>query len=366
MGIYIISFILNMLFGLSLNLNNQGRYNFNEININPIKRKIYLFVTAIQLGLICGFRSELMAYDTEEYKIIFDMCPSTWDTLFDKTSYVEVGFRVFCALIKIFGGEFQTMLIISSLFVMGSCCTFIYRHSKDVLLSVFIIISFPFFYSSFDIVRHFLATAFLLLGYKYVEERKFFKFLIFMFLGGLFQTGIWIFFPLYFAKTFKWNWKIMFFAIISTALIFVLLKPIVIFITNLLGKSSGLESGWVGEFGGGIKTALMYGIILLLAITCFYQLKDPDQKDMTAVNYILLLFVSSVIFIQARMMTRVIMTLAAFLAIAMPQLLDKSRTKSDLNYFALKFSFIIIGFVYHAFLLLTNWQNVVPYIPFWG
>ena len=170
MGIYIVSFILNMLFGLSLNMKLNGQYDYNELNNNIIKRKIYLFITALQLGLLCGFRADVMAYDTEEYRIIFDMCPDSWGTLFDKTSYVEVGFRVFCAFIKIFGGNFQTMLIISSLCVMGSCCIFIYRHSKDILFSVFIIISFPFFYSSFDIVRHFLATAFVLLGYKYVEN----------------------------------------------------------------------------------------------------------------------------------------------------------------------------------------------------
>lgn len=365
MGIYIVSFILNMLFGLSLNMKLNGQYDYNELNNNIIKRKIYLFITALQLGLLCGFRADVMAYDTEEYRIIFDMCPDSWGTLFDKTSYVEVGFRVFCALIKIFGGNFQTMLIISSLFVMGSCCIFIYRHSKDILFSVFIIISFPFFYSSFDIVRHFLATAFVLLGYKYVEERKLFKFLLFMGLGALFQTGILVFLPLYLMPKIKWNWKIMVIAILSTVMIFITLKPLAVFITNLLGKTSGIDSGWIGSFGGGIKTALMYAVVLVIAILSFYQIEEPNQDDMTAINYTLVLFISSVLFIQARMMTRVIMTLVAFLAIAIPRLMDKPRMKSDVNYFTLRFGFIIIAFVYHAFMLLTNWQNVVPYVPYW-
>jgi len=95
-------------------------------------------------------------------------------------------------------------------------------------------------------------------------------------------------------------------------------------------------------------------------------LKDKSRKDMCAVNYVLLLFVFSIIFINARMMTRMIMTSIALLAIAMPQLLDASRTRSLQNRLLLKTGFVVIGLGYHAFMLLTNWQNVVPYIPYWS
>lgn len=355
-----------MLFGLSLCIKGNGYYNYNELNINSKKRKIYLFVTAVQLGLICGFRSITMAYDTSAYKLIFDMCPDSWEYIFDKSSYVEVGFSVLCSVIKIFGGEYQTMLIITSLFVMGSCCIFIYRHSKDVILSVFIIISFPFFYSSFDIIRHFLSTAFFLLGYKYIAERKPIKYLLFIIAGSLFHSITWVFLPFYFAKKIKWNWKTMSVATIGTVLLYINIQPVAIWISELLGKSSGVYSGWIDSYGGGIRTALMYGVILLIAIIAFYQLKDRDEDDMNAINYVVLMFIFSIIFINARMMTRMIMTMVSLIAIAIPQLLDKSRTRSLRDYSILKFGFIAIGFVYHAFMLLSNWQNVVPYIPFWS
>lgn len=364
MTVYVISFALNMLFGLSLCIKGNGNYNANELNVNMVKRRLYLLVTAVQLGLICGFRSTEMAYDTNAYKLLFDLCPDNWKNIFEESSYVEVGFRVLCSIIKIYGGDYQTMLIITSLFVMGSCCIFIYRHSKDVVLSVFIIISFPFFYSSFDIIRHFLATAFLLLGYKYVVERKPIRFLLFIFIGSLFHSIAWLFLPFYFLRKLKWNRISAGITAIVTVILYIYIAPVADWISSMMDK--GVESGWIDSFGGGIKTAIMYGVVLLIAIAAYLLLKDKNEDDASALSYVVLMFVFSILFINARMMTRMIMTEVALIAIAIPQLLDKARTSSHRDHLILKLGFIAIGFIYHAFLLLSNWQNVIPYIPYWS
>ena len=153
---------------------------------------------------------------------------------------------------------------------------------------------------------------------------------------------------------------------ISTMVVFAYIRPVAIWVGKLIGKTFSENSSWGGSHGGGIKTVLMYGAIMLIAFVAFYQLNEKNQDDMTAVNYTVLLFISSIIFTNARIMIRVIMTAVALLAIAMPQLLDKSRTKSLRDYTILKMAFFAIGLVYHAFMLLTNWQNVVPYIPYWS
>jgi hypothetical protein len=355
-----------MIIGLIFSLNERKRIDSDELNKNKKKRIAYLTLVAVQLGLICGFRSTVMAYDTGTYKQIFDMAPDSWAHIFDKSSYAEAGFRILCSLIKIFGGGFQTMLVITSMFVMGSCCVFIYRHSKDVVLSVFIIISFPFYYSSFDIIRHFIVTAFFLLGYKYIEERKLVKYVVFILIGSLFHSVAVIFLPFYFAKKIKWSWKTMLVAITGTVAVYFLIEPIAILAGKLLGKSNGIASGWIASYGGGEKTAVMYAFVFLIAAMAYYLLKAPTEDDMNAVNYVLLMLVFSILFINARMMTRMIMTTVALVAIAIPQLLDKSRTRSLNDYVLLKLAFLGIGSAYHAFMLFTNWQHVVPYVPFWS
>lgn len=365
MGIYILNFLLNMTLGMVLCVKGGGKYSPNELNVNIRKRRLYLIITTIQLGLLCGLRSTKMTYDTGAYKIIFELCPSSWENIFVKTSYVEIGFRILCSIIKILGGDFQTMLICTSLFIIGSCCTFIYRHSKAVVLSVFIIVCFPFYYSSFDTLRHFIAISFLFLGYKYIEEEKFFKFLVFIFIGSLFHKIVWLFLPIYYIKKIKWNTITMCVCTMLTILLYFFVEPIAIRVSTLLGKSSGVATGWIGSYGGGIKTALMYGALLIICCFAFYKLKDKSLKDMESMNFIALLFMSSVVFINARMMIRVITTLVVFLSVSIPNLLDYKRFRDKGEYHLLKNCVIIIGLTYHSFMLITNWQKIVPYVPFW-
>lgn len=364
MLIYILHFVLNMILGAMIIPSKKHANGVPDATIQ-MRKKVYLFLTTLQLGLLCGFRSTLMAYDTEEYKIIFDMCPDTWGHIFDESSYVEVGFRVLCSLIKIFGGEFQTLLIVTSLFIIGSCCVFIYRHSKNVVLSVFIIVSFPFFYSSFDIVRHFIATAFFLLGYRYIVERKFFRYLLFIAVGSLFHSIAWVFLPIYFMSRIKWNMRTFALAAIGTVALYVYIEPIAVWLGRALGKSDGIKSGWVGSYGGGILTAFMYCLLLVIAVFAYYQLEDKRPEDATAVNYMVLMVIFAIVFINARIMTRMIMTTVPLIAIAIPQLIDEDRTTSPKDCFLLKAGFVSIGVGYHLFMLFVNWQNVVPYIPFW-
>lgn len=364
MSVYIVSFILNMLLGTLL-IPNKSTASILSCESIRKRKVVYLFLTTIQLGLLCGFRSTKMAYDTAAYEMIFELAPGSWNHIFDKSSYVEVGFRMLCSIIKIAGGDYQTLLIVAALFTMGSCCIFIYRHSKDVLFSVFIILCFPFFYSAFDIIRHFLATAFLLLGYKYAVEQKPIKYLFFIVLGSLFHSIAWLFVPLYFLKNLKWNWLTAVLSSIITLALYIYIVPISIWISDMLEKGDGVSSGWIGEYGGGVKTAIMYGIIFLIAVFAYFQFKEKNKEDDLAVNYTLLMLIFSILFINARMFTRLIMTMVPFLAIAIPQLLDKSRFRSDKDYYVLKIGTVFLGLIYHGFMLLTNWQNVVPYIPYW-
>ncbi|MBQ7407161.1 MAG: EpsG family protein [Clostridia bacterium] len=364
MLIYIVNFLLNMAMGWFLlffrrSTDPQAGYDQNK------RKKVYLFLTTLQLGLLCGFRSTQMTYDTAAYETIFLQAPNTWRTIFKNTQYVEIGFSVLCSLIKLLGGDFQTLLILSSLFVTGSCCLFIYRHSNNVLLSVFIIISFPFYYSSFDILRHFIAISFLLLSYKYMVEKRFVWYATLLVIGSLFHTITLLFIPFYFLRYIKFNALIFLASGAVLVVVFIYMNEIASILSALMGKTDYGDSDWVGSYGGGIKTAVMYVGVFILSLLSFYQLREKKMEDHLSIFFVLFLTFCSILFIQARMLTRMIMTMIPFLAIAIPRLFDKKNTH-DLQIRNFVFVlFLIIGCVYHGFMLLTSWQNVVPYIPYW-
>ena len=358
MAVYIINFAINMLLGLFL-----MRVKTRDGKRGP--EKFYLLITVLQFGLVCGFRGLSVGWDTDSYLTIFSLTPDSWETIFDNFQYVEIGFSVYCSIIKILGGDFQTMLIVTALFVMGSACVFVYRHSRNVLLSVFILVSFPFYYSSFDIIRHFMATAFFLLGYKYVVERKLIKYVIFLAIGSLFHSIAWLFLPFYFLRKLKWNWITITCAVVGTAVCFFFLDDMAIFAAQLINKS--VPSGWVDSYGGGIKTAVMYFGILIMSLLGLYNQREKSLDKHSALNLILVLFIFSVIFINARIMTRLIMTSVPLMAIAVPELLcDKKNTISHQNNAVYMLGFIAIGCVYHGFMLWMSWQSVVPFVPYWA
>lgn len=361
MSVYVINFVSNMLLG-ALMLSNQNNLSKKQSN----RRKgWYLFITFLQFALVCGFRDTTVGYDTYNYSSIFKSVPTRLDDVIDSKLAVEVGFRVFCYFIKSFGGTYQTMFILSSLFVMGSVCIFIYRHSNNPWLSVFIIISFPYYYSSFDIIRHFMATSFFLLGYKYIEQRKPIKYLLLIFLGSLFHSFAWIYLFFYFFRKIKWNFMTFFIAALVTVFCYLYIERIAVWFSGVIGKSDGIDSGWIGEFGGGIKTALMYGAVFIISLLAYYNLDKKDDEDMTAVNMVLLMFIFSILFLNARMMTRLIMTSVPLLAIAIPRLLDSKRVNEKRDYFIYMIVFLVVGIIYHAFMLNVSWQSVVPYVAYW-
>lgn len=362
MYVYILNFLLNMLVGFLIfyfrKTNNSKKYNNSK--------KIYLIFTTIQLSLIAGFRSIRVGWDTGTYKTIFDLMSDSINYIFVKQNIVEIGFSALCSGIKILGGDFQALLILTSTFVVGSCNIFIYRHSKNVLLSVFLIWCFPFYYTSFDIIRHSIVVGFFLLGYKHIEKSNFIRYCIYILIGSLFHTVAFLFIPFYFVKKIKWKWSTIFSGVAITIFAFLLINNIATFLFDLINKGNQIESGWIGAYSGGEKTCIMYAILFFIALIFYYNIKEHRNTKDSYVFYVFLLFLSSILFIKARMMIRIIMLLVPLMAISFPQLVSKENkikrpTNNKIGYMFL----IIISLGYHLFLLLTSWQNVVPYIPFW-
>ena len=356
MIIYIIFFLLNMLIGaLLLNKKNKN---------NPAHKSAYLIFTTLQYGILAGLRSTNVGWDTITYSRLFSEVPDSFQAVAHTHFREEIGFNYLCSLIKICGGDYQTFLLITSIFIVGSCCIFIYRHSHNVLMSVFIILCFPYYYTSLDIIRHYLAVSFFLLGYKYVIQRDFIKFLIFILLGSLFHRIAFLFLAFYFIRYFKWNAITAVLSIAVTAFLTVYLDTISTAIMVLLHKTDYTNSYWVGVEAGGGKTMIMYLIVLIIAILGFHNIKPKSRTiiDSDSVTQIMFLFLCAVIFTKARMIIRLMVVFIPLMAIAMPRFLcDQERAGNKKTMRILNGVFICIGTAYHVYLLASNWQNVVPY-----
>ncbi|MBR5778866.1 MAG: EpsG family protein [Bacteroidales bacterium] len=370
MGIYIYAFVICILL---------GKFMFDGVSSKVVidkRKKKYLFFVTLLLGLISGFRSTSVGYDTYSYSLIFnDIMVGSFEKMIESVGRIEPGFALWCGIIKILGGNFQWLLITTSLFIVGSFSIFVYRHSKSVLWSIFILFCFQYYYSSFDIIRHFMATSFLLLGYKYVEQRKIIPFLLFIFIGSLFHKIAFIFTLYYFVPLVKWNTKIFVLFAIMVLIVNMLISKISIGLSLLFGKGDYTQMHgtiqWIGAYSGGVKTFILFFILFFFMFYIYRVNKKTRRVNETTNNssltLCLLMLMFSFLFINARIMTRFVMTSSAFLAIAIPNILISDR---PFEYFHIKqknisLIIILLGLVYNSFLLYVNWQNIVPYVPFW-
>ncbi|MBQ2969066.1 MAG: EpsG family protein [Bacteroidaceae bacterium] len=360
MSIYIISFLLNMLIG-RLVLGNKPSQASSTSKI------AYLIFTTIYLGLLCGFRDLSVGWDTNTYydEFMFRL-PNNWNEYRSYRGRLEPGFVLFSLIVKLLGGGYQDLLIASSLFIVGSACLFIYRHSTNVLLSVFILLCFPYYYSSFDIVRHFMATSFILLGYKYVLNRSLSKYLFFVLFAFLFQRSSVIFMLLYVIPNLKFNKRTLVVSLLCTVIAYFGFDIIMgSSLFSFLGYNMSSYEGWFDSDAGGTKTSIMYFAVFLIAYFAYKNLKNRTSDDEVGLLYVLFLFLFSIVFTKNRMIIRFIMSFIAFLAVYMPLLLVREKAKSKQQTSLLLSAFVAIGLVFHAFMLLTSWQKVVPYTPYW-
>ena len=330
-------------------------------NSSNRKKIVYLVFSTVILGTLCGLRSSLVGYDTETYYTAFLRTSETIRDIFDNQQHIETGFAALCTLIKVLGGNFTHLLLICSFFTVGSFSVFVYRHSSNVLLSIFILLCFPYYYSSFDIMRHFVATSFFLLGYKYILNGNFVKYSIFVVAGCIFHKTVIIYLLLYPLLRLRWSSKLMWTVFMIAGLIMFFAPVISLYIVEETGNYGTILESWVGKDAGGSLTALMYFVIFIIASILRKNLEMPSKADINLIC-VLLLFASAIIFTRSRIVIRYVMTFSGLLAVAMPNLLYSYKSREKRLNGLILFLFIIIGLLYHTFLLITNWQNVVPYI----
>lgn len=330
---------------------------------NNKKKIVYLFLITIILGLLGGYRSSLVGCDTANYYDSFLRTSDNIEGIFDNNQHIETGFAALCTLVKICGGNFTHFLLVCSFFIVGSFSVFVFRHSNNVLLSIFILLCFPYYYSSFDIIRHFFATSFLLLGFKYILKGNFLKYAIFILMGSVFHNSALVYLLLYPLLRLGWSRRLFLFITAATLFLMISANNFANFLVAETGRFEVVAEEWVGEYSGGVLTCIMYLLVFLLA---YYARKNKTSISIeydVSIICIYMLLMSALLFINVRIALRYIMTFSGLLAFAMPSLLGTVDVqKRNINR-VLLIIFISIGVFYHLFMLEINWQNVVPYVP---
>lgn len=329
-------------------------------------RTAYLILVGITLTIIGGARGFGVSYDGTTYAKIFEkFAASAWIPPQKYTFFIEYGFYVLCKLIATLGGTARTMFWVTSAFIAVSACVFIYQNTRQTLFATVILLSFPFFYTSFDLIRYYLASSIVLLAFQHAKKRSFFAYACLIVLACMFHKTAIIFLALYFLPKIRWNSFTVFLLGGCTLTVSAFAHPLAVFLSRIFqdytSYVSGMNQDWIGSFAGGIKTAGMYLVVACISGFAYENLMKKNSAQNQHLGYIVLTSALSVVFVTSRIAIRLLVTMLPFMSVGLAELLQIEVSKDARLQVFLQYITVILCVAYHSFLIMNNWQHIVPY-----
>ncbi len=176
-------FTISILTGLGYILSEKNILFRNNPNCNVRNEKkaaaLCLAAAFLIFTFLASFRYAI-GFDYFSYRDIYTFV-SGWS--FDDIFLIypeEPLYYVTCRLFSLAGCPFPLFLLIINIFLMSVSMQFIYRFSRLPWLSAYLYITLQFLAYNMNLIRQSIATAFFMLAYPYLKNRKLLPFTLFM------------------------------------------------------------------------------------------------------------------------------------------------------------------------------------------
>ncbi len=294
---------LLLIFGVSafiININTSKRFigpNCSQLNETYEKKfnKFIVIYSALILIFVASFRAFSVGTDTNNYFNHYN------DLLADNKAYglFEPFFELINFIVVKSRLSFSYVLFISSTIIISAFSFIIYKYSKNVSFSFFLLVALGIYGNSFNALRQYLALAIFLYSIRYIIDGQFIPYLACCIIAYLFHNSAIILLPLFLIRYIKMNKK---FIIISVILLIVLgfcLGPVVKLISMFTKIDYYNRYLTNPEFIEPIKLYyVLYSIGMLAVFFIFYYFKryidklSSEQKSIY--NFFLIIFYISV------------------------------------------------------------------------
>lgn len=219
----------------------------------------------------------------------------------------DKGFAVFGAIIKLFTDNSQAYLFILALITTGLVFWGIAKRVPNVELGIFLLITTGWFLDSMNGVRQCLVSAVLFAFLpKYIEEKKFVKYLLIVLLMSTMHATALLFIPIYFiARTKVWSkWTV---AILGVSVLFAVFfnSGVGEFLAELLEETEyGEDYGEMLLMGNTSVNVLRVAIAAVPLLLSFLTKNDTKKHtpiytiafNMSLVNFIIWIFATRALY----------------------------------------------------------------------
>ena len=176
---------------------NQGNIQHGREDLCVERKSLYLFLCFLFFCFFSTLRYPKLGTDTYAYLIMFNEIANinlNWD--FSLTD--EFGYTLINKIISSIIFNYQFFLFIISSFILYSFLRFIYKYSANVWFSLLLFVFAGYLDTCMSLIRFCIALSIILYSYKYVQERKLFKFIVLIFIASLFHISSWVALIIYF------------------------------------------------------------------------------------------------------------------------------------------------------------------------
>ncbi|HTO38187.1 MAG TPA: EpsG family protein [Brumimicrobium sp.] len=284
------------------------------------------------LFILAGFRSISVGTDTEHYKQYFDIIESGYFLP------VEVGWVYLNKLIIFLGGDFQSLLIVTSAITIFPIVYILRKYSYAPMFSLFLYYNLYIYFYSFNISRQTLAVTLVFVAIVFLLKNKSLLYLLFVGIATLFHTTALVALPLFFVNRIPDKTFIYVLGICLTALLGLLLPIQLAAYLSIFGYANYFENY---EFGNVVGNALM---LVLLNGFFFFVLMNIKVKDINFKIYFVFILISNLL-ARVPFNGRIVMFFSIFLLLFFPYFIQNSKIKEKpLLYFIITLYALVMFF----------------------
>lgn len=340
-------------------------YSFFFYLIRPNLERTYYVLVAIHFSIIMGMRSYWVGTDTSQYVGIY---------LQRLTDFNQGGGAVYNWISNIIwiltNGNYHVFLMVLSTLTVSLYILFVYlvkTNYYEGFLSIYIYITFYYYFNAFNIQRQMLAVSISLIAtYLCIKNRWLWGLLLFLIAVGIHSTAIICFINIVILKLKKSK---------KTLIIAVLLSGIFIFASgSLLNKFAsifGHYEMYLNTFNSNALSSKGGTIILGLFIMIFVvitPLLSPDiLKNKIFSNILFFSGIGAMIYIagyKLQLLIRMADYFAIYSAVLLPFSVEQIITKFSNRNTAkaiLTSTIMIAGFILLYYKLSKNMGDIIPY-----
>jgi len=320
-------------------------------------KSIYIIVVSIQLFFILALRGFTVGDDLDSYiayyKIIGQM------SLTVNFMELEKGYVLYNSILGHLSPDPRFFFIVTSAILVVGISKFIHDYSKTPWLSYFLFITLGFYAIDFGLLRQALAIIIVINGFKYVENRKFWKFGMSIVLATLFHTTAIFGILIYFLRYFKFTIPNILAVLSCSGFIYILRRQIIAFFLPFASN----------DYSQLLVSGEGYGMLLTLSMITIFSIffgKKMIVKEEYITFQFYVLLTSIVLQLLATgfsLFSRIVYYFSIIIIIFIPEIIE-GQTDKKLKWIG-TICIVVLCSVFYIYGLNAGGNVLVPYLFMW-